>query len=56
MKQKSVKIKSSWARKIILSMITDNIKDCDIEELPYDKKNHTHTYKITIKGKNYDDE
>ena len=56
MKSKSVKIKSNWARNILLSMINDNIKTCGIEELPYDKKNHAQTYKITIKGENYNDE
>jgi hypothetical protein len=54
-KSKNVMIKSNWARNILLSMITDTIKDCGIEELPYDKKNHTRTFKITIKEENYDD-
>jgi hypothetical protein len=51
---KGVKYTGRLAKNVILDMITKDVELYDIEELPFDTKNHIRTYIITKEEENYE--
>jgi hypothetical protein len=52
---KSVKYTYSLAMRVILDMITKDIRHYELEELPYDKENHKIGYLFTREVIDYED-